>query len=311
MIPRRPNTLLLSILFSAAMQWHPAAVRGQENPYTAALLPKIRAAAQSIPGPRPRELRYVGVFEGRPTLNVFVEGGEAQPVTAVFSVFQIRFADRWIMVDAGLDSAAVVQFMGATAGKAYSKTRYDSVQLALRDADAIVLTHEHFDHAIGVQRGPNFKQVASKTLLTSAQVQSWLHPPARAFVGMAADSTSAFHTIDYEFVHAVAPGVVLIKAPGHSPGSQFVYVQLADGREILLVGDLVDMMEGLERNRQKPQSASDDINEDRRAIQLQMDWVRSIMNTGAIAVMTCHDKRRLDSLVAQGLLHVGLDLRRN
>src|SRR5262249_16878962 len=141
----------------------------------------------------------------------------------------------------------------------------------LRDAEAVVLTHEHFDHATGVQRGPYFKQVASKTLLTNAQVQSWLHPPARAFFGMAADSVSGFRTIDYALVHSLAPGVVLVKAPGHSPGSQFIYVQLADGREVLLVGDLVDMMQGLELNRQKPQSASDDVKEDRGAIQLQMD----------------------------------------
>ena len=61
------------------------------------------------------------------------------------------------MVDAGLDSSAIVKYYGSMAGVAYSSTRYDSLQLALRDADAIVLTHEHFDHANGVQRGSYFK----------------------------------------------------------------------------------------------------------------------------------------------------------
>ena len=56
---------------------------------------------------------------------------------------------------------------------------------------------------------------------------------------MSTDSASAFRTIDYDRLYAVAPGVVLVSAPGHSPGSQLVYVRLADYREVLLVGDLV------------------------------------------------------------------------
>ena len=117
--------------------------------------------------------------------------------------------------------------------------------------------------------------------------------------------------IDYPLVHAVAPGVVLIRAPGHSPGSQFVYVRLADDREVLLVGDLVWMMPGLTLNRQKPQSASDGIKEDRGAIQRELDWVRSLLDAGVIAVTPSHDKGALDALVAKGVLRVGLDLRRN
>ena len=125
---------------------------------------------------------------------------------------------------------------------------------------------------------------------------------------MSADSASAFRTVEYDLVHALAPGVVLIKAPGHSPGSQFVYVQLADDREILMVGDLVWMMAGLTTNHQKPQAASDDLKEDRAAIQREMDWVRSITEDGSIAVTSSHDKQRLDKLVGQRLLYVGLDL---
>ena len=105
--------------------------------------------------------------------------------------------------------------------------------------------------------------------------------------------------------------MVLIRAPGHSPGSQFVYVRLADDREVLLVGDLVWMMPGLTLNRQKPQSASDGIKEDRGAIQRELDWVRSLLDAGVIAVTPSHDKGALDALVAKGVLRVGLDLRRN
>jgi glyoxylase-like metal-dependent hydrolase (beta-lactamase superfamily II) len=256
-------------------------------------------------------LRYLAVAEVPLRLNMFVAATSPDLVTMVFPVFQIRFADHWIMVDAALDSAAMIQNYGPSAGAGYSSARYDSIQNGLRDAETVVLTHEHFDHAVGVQRGPYFKQVASKTVLTKAQLQSLLNPPARAFLRLSPDSASGFRVIDYDLVHALAPGVVLIKAPGHSPGSQFVYVRLADAREVLLVGDLVWMMPGLTMNRQKPQAASDDIKEDRGAIQREIDWVRSLMDAGVIAVTPSHDKGQLDALVARGVLRVGLDLRRN
>jgi glyoxylase-like metal-dependent hydrolase (beta-lactamase superfamily II) len=38
---------------------------------------------------------------------------------------------------------------------------------------------------------------------------------------------------------AIAPGVVLKKAQGHTPGSQMVFVALASGSELLFVGDVV------------------------------------------------------------------------
>jgi glyoxylase-like metal-dependent hydrolase (beta-lactamase superfamily II) len=305
---RSASIRLATVLLAVATYAYPSRVFAQANPYSAALLARIRTAARAIPGPRPRELRYIAIGEAHPPLSFLLAGADTQRVTSIIPAFQIRFADRWIMVDAALDSTAIVQYYGSMAGTAYSKSRYDSLQLALRAADAIVLTHEHFDHANGVQRSSYFKEVAPKTLLTSAQRQSLLHPPTRAFFPMSADSASGFGAVEYDLVHALAPGVVLIKAPGHSPGSQFVYVRLADGHEILLVGDLVWMMAGLTMNHQKPQAASDDLTEDRAAVQLQMDWVRSVMSSDSVAVVAGHDKQWLDTLVGRGLLHVGLDL---
>ena len=40
---------------------------------------------------------------------------------------------------------------------------------------------------------------------------------------------------------AVAPGVVVVPAPGHSPGSQLIFVRLANGQELLFAGDVATM----------------------------------------------------------------------
>jgi glyoxylase-like metal-dependent hydrolase (beta-lactamase superfamily II) len=40
---------------------------------------------------------------------------------------------------------------------------------------------------------------------------------------------------------AVAPGVVVIPAPSHTPGSQMIFVRLANGREYLFTGDIATL----------------------------------------------------------------------
>ena len=44
--------------------------------------------------------------------------------------------------------------------------------------------------------------------------------------------------IDYDSYLPVAPGVVLIKAPGHTPGHQSLFLKLPNTGNVLLSGDL-------------------------------------------------------------------------
>jgi len=51
---------------------HPSGADGQDNPYTPALLATIRREAQALPGPRPRDLRYLVVAEALLRLDMVV-----------------------------------------------------------------------------------------------------------------------------------------------------------------------------------------------------------------------------------------------
>ena len=61
----------------------------------------------------------------------------------------------------------------------------------------------------------------------------------------------------------VAPGVVLIPAAGHTPGSLYVFVALANGQEVLLVGDTVWSHHNLNRAVGRPLAVSLGLGEDR------------------------------------------------
>ena len=288
----------------------PPALAAQASPFTDSLLDRVRALARATPGERPISVHVMKIVESSGPLSNYVAGADSQRVPSCFSVFQIRYRDRWVVVDAGLDSQAISENYGARSTVTFHRDRYDRLETALRDAEHVVLTHEHLDHAIGVERGPYFQTVAAKTLLSEEQLRTFLDPPARGVIRLARDSAQAFPVLRYDLLFPLAPGVVLIKAPGHTPGSQHVYVRLASGREILIAGDLAWQSEGLTTDQQKPEATSRNLGEDREALQLQLDWARKIAQDGQVAVVLSHDSRLLDSLVSRGVLVNDFDLRR-
>ena len=288
----------------------PSALAAQATPFNDSLLGRIRALAASVPGGRPQSLHVMKIVESAGPLRNYVEGADSTRVASCFPVFQIRWRDRWIVVDAALDTATIAEYYGAARSRiTYHQDRYDRLQLALRDADKVVLTHEHLDHAEGVERGPYFRTVAAKTLLTAEQLRTLLDPPARVDVPLPRDSAAAFPVLSYDLLYPLAPGVVLIKAPGHTAGSQYVYVQLASGKEVLLLADLAWQHEGLETDKQRPEATSRSLVEDRAELQPQLEWARKIWQGGDVAIVLSHDSRLLDSLVASGVLVNDFDLR--
>ncbi len=301
---------LLALIAGLAAAAHAAPLRAQATPFNDSLLPRIRAMAAAVPGERPQSVHVMKILESTGPLNRFVAVADSQSVASCFPVFQIRWRDRWIVVDAALDTAAIAEYYGAARSRiTYHQDRYDRLQQALRDADRVVLTHEHLDHAVGVERGPYFRTVAAKTLLTEEQLQTLLHPPARVDVPLSPDSAAFFPVLRYDLLYPLAPGVVLIKAPGHTAGSQYVYVKLADGREILLLADLAWQHEGLETGRQRPEATSRALAENRDQIQPQLDWARQVAAAGRVAIVLSHDSRLIDSLVSRGVLRNDFDLR--
>jgi len=298
-----PRLILLALATLAAAR--PALLAAQSSPWTDSLLDRVRALAGATRGERPRSVHMMRIWESSGPLGSLVAMDDTTRVPTGYPVFQIRWRDRWIVVDAAVSPPAPGQARRYT----FHQDRYDRLHAAMRDAERVILTHEHTDHAGGILSGPFYEQVAERTLLTEEQARSLLEPPPYAVPRLSRDSAAIFPVLRYDLVFPLAPGVVLIKAPGHTPGAQYVYVQRADGREILILADLVWQSEGLERNLQRPEAASQRLGEDRAAVQVQLDWARGVARRGDVAIVLSHDSRSLDALVARGVLSSDFDLR--
>jgi glyoxylase-like metal-dependent hydrolase (beta-lactamase superfamily II) len=268
-------------------------------------LSDVRRAASVVPGDAPTAVHVVAFNPFSFSMAAMVEGASAEMADAANPVFQIRFPRGWIAVDAAMDRALVPE------SKTFSDEQYASIQAMLRDARLIVVTHEHDDHVTGVIRSPFLAAVQEHTLLTRAQVHSLMTAPNDPRIKLDSATASRYLVLDYDPILPIAPGVVLIKAPGHTPGSQMVYVRLASGGEVVLAGDVAWHSSGVAALRQKPDSMARrfGVIEDRAPIAAELRWLKELMASG-VTVVVAHDRTMIDSLVGRGVLKQGFDVER-
>jgi glyoxylase-like metal-dependent hydrolase (beta-lactamase superfamily II) len=260
---------------------------------------QIRHAARMIPGQGPLRINVLKFAESRRTKNFSVKGAPSEPSVQARTVFQVVYADGYVMVDSGMDEQ-IHKFFGRGVVEPYDAESARQVDRALRGARAIIVTHEHGDHVAGVIRTPFAEELASKTILTRAQVQTLLTNPQMPEIKLTAEAVRRYHVVDYEQYLPFGPGVVLIKAPGHTPGSQMIYVVLASGKEYLLIGDTAWHMDGVRNVKGKDAPW---IQEDENSLLAQLNWLNGLYKTEKnLYIIASHDDEQRTDLIQRGIL---------
>jgi glyoxylase-like metal-dependent hydrolase (beta-lactamase superfamily II) len=97
--------------------------------------------------------------------------------------------------------------------------------------------------------------------------------------------------------------VEVIYTPGHTPGSQMVYVRRADGVEFLFVGDVAWQMRNIERVREKARVVKWMAGEDRDTVREELAGLNQLHAAAPeVHMMPGHDAAVIDSFVKDGLL---------
>ena len=114
--------------------------------------------------------------------------------------------------------------------------------------------------------------------------------------------------VDYALLLPVAPGIVLLKAPGpHARATRWFIVRLSRrARSYLLSADVTWALEGIVGRTQRPPATSERIREDRDALTLQIDWLAESIETSDLIVVPSHDSVYLAELVRRGVINEGL-----
>jgi glyoxylase-like metal-dependent hydrolase (beta-lactamase superfamily II) len=278
---------------------HATARAQSPAPTWTANLNDVRSVAKVIPGRRPLRINVLKFAESRRTKNFSIKGAAAEPSVQARTAFQVMYADGSVMVDAGMDQQ-VHRFFGRGVEEPFDPDAAARVDRALKGARLILVTHEHGDHVAGVIRGPSVKDLAPKTVLTRVQVQSLIAAPQMPEIKLTEEAARRYLVIDYEKYFPVAPGLVLVKAPGHTPGSQMVYIALDSGREYLLIGDVAWHMDGVRSVKGKDAPW---ITEDQNTIMDQLGWLNSLSRTErTLFIVASHDDAQLRELTEKGIL---------
>jgi glyoxylase-like metal-dependent hydrolase (beta-lactamase superfamily II) len=272
------------------------------KPYGADLLARVRVAATAIPGTLPARINYLKVAESHRPLAEIIEGGSQENYVSARTAFQVVYPPAtWVMIDSGMDQV-VHKLFGFGREEPYWPERNAAVQEAVRKASLVVVTHEHGDHVAGVVRSDARKEIAARTMLTQEQVRTLIQYPQMPEIRLTPEMAGDYIVVDYESYLPVAPGMVLIKAPGHTPGHQMVFVRLASGAEYLFIGDVAWSLANVTELKLRSTATMRRIGESAPALLLQLRWIKEAMEKEKLVVIPSHDDKLLQDLAARQII---------
>jgi glyoxylase-like metal-dependent hydrolase (beta-lactamase superfamily II) len=266
-------------------------------------LAAVRALATVLPGALPVAVNGVRVAASIRPKKFVIAGGDDTPVTMPRTAFQVVYPDCTVMLDAGLDKATHDSF-SPDKPEPYFMDEFVKLERALNAARLIVFTHHHADHVAGVVTASNFAALARKTIITMDTADCLMNTPHRPHLKLAQSAIDRFIVLDYPKCYPVAPGMVLIRAPGHSVDSQMVYLRLQSGREIL---HSVDSAWNLANVLQLRGKAAPWVKEDVPAVNGQLRWLKHVHDSERdVTVLITHDDELFVRVTTGGL--VGAEL---
>jgi len=260
---------------------------------------EIRKVSATIPGARALKVNVIKFAESRRTKNFSIKGAPNEPSIQARTAFQVVYPDGYVMIDSGMDQQ-VHRFFGRGVEEPYFPEQEKRVEQALMGAKSIVMTHEHGDHVAGVVRGPMAAQFAGKTVLTKTQIQTLLTNPQMPEIKLSPEQAQRYIVVDYDHYMAFAPGFTLIKSPGHTPGSQMIYVVLQSGKEYLFAGDVAWHMDGVRRIIGKDAPW---ITEDEPQMTAELTWLNGLSKSEKnLVIVVSHDEEQRLQYIRDGVL---------
>lgn len=261
-------------------------------------LEELRALSNAAPLELPLAINSLITGEGELIKWTVMAGERSVSNQYVQTSFQILYADKSVILDTPMGEEQCNQFRYC---KNFLKDKYDILQEAMRKADLLIFTHEHWDHVGGLAKSPYLNKLIGKAILTKEQINSPLIKEA----DFPPDAFRKIKSLNYDKYHHVAPGIVIIKAPGHTPGHQMIYVKLQNGNEFLFTGDIVWNFANIEKLKSRSILVNLIGGENRTQIGHQIRWLYDEIyknKNGKIHIVPSHDPHVITGYIKRGLL---------
>jgi N-acyl homoserine lactone hydrolase len=238
--------------------------------------------------PAPPELRLYVLDCGHATIDdaaIVSDTGEldGKPLALADPCFVIRHPRGWLLWDAGLaPDQPSYPGLDIHAGPPV-EAQLRAIGLGPDDITYVAFSHLHFDH-VG-----NAKLFPHATWILSADELGWAeHEPAHASMLpalFAAYRTARTRVIDGDFDVFGDGRVRILRAPGHTPGSAVLWIDLRDTGPVILSGDLFLSRDG---RRQRFTAA---VNASRAETLASIDRVEHLARRRHARIVIQHDPK--------------------
>lgn len=289
--------LLIAVVLAGAVYWLFYDNRPPSDGTFRLDIAALRAEAATIPGPGPQRIEVETLYRSAVPKIAMIAGADWGELELARNSYRLVWPDRSAIIDTGNDEALARSDRWT---KSYDRAAWLRMQAGLGQAALILVTHEHGDHIGGLLQSRDWRELLPKALLNPEQVQSadqdgyW---PNGWRLG--------YKPFAYQGIKAVAPGVVLIRAPGHTPGSQMIFVRRADGREFIFMGDTASSLDNVRLIRPRSRYVMEfgGHGDDRDAVFRQTIALNGLLeaNPGLILVPG-HDAAAILAIEQKGLL---------
>lgn len=282
--------------------------------FSAETLPVGTAAPVSLPAAHPPEgMKLSAVMAGKmfsPAAFAYRGGSFSEERVFGMGGILVQHPQGALLFDAGFGKNVDTHFqttpkmMQLTSRYAKEATVAEQLRAAGVDPKSlkgIVLTHGHWDHVSGIEDLPG--------------VPVWVTKPERDYIANGPQLMAlmrSFSSVSYQ-VYDFPQGpylgyersfdvfgdgsVVLVPAPGHTPGSIIAFVTLPSGTRYALVGDLVWQTEGVDLPAQRPFLARDQVDWDAEQVRQGIVHVHQLQQAiPGLIVVPAHDRRAWEKL---------------
>ena len=259
-----------------------------------------RSKAAAATSDLPLEIRIHEI--GRDTAPPFAAqaGRFGAPIEMSYNAVEIVYPDRSLIVGGAVDRVTAEGMTQSAADWRFSDAAYDALLEAMLGAEQVLMTHEHLDHIMAIARHTDPAALAPNLVLNASQIEALplfadgvLDP---ALVNLSPRLSGQVETI--------APGIVVVPAAGHTPGSQNVFITLQNGEEILLIGDIVWNMGAIEALKTRPVLTQYLVfrpnYENRQAVKEQVRALHDMIELESdLTVLPAHDRAWMISAAAK------------
>lgn len=288
---------VLAVIGAAAYFWLTVYSGTPSNAYSLDM-PRIRALAESIKGHKATDIRVERIESGTAPASVVVAGDGWAMVPIVMFSYEVEFPGAPLVIDTGEPASDAKDMMS------FDAAAFARMSALLNRAGMIVVTHEHEDHIGGFFAQPNAHALLSKALFNREQIEN----ATKAQVPVPKGFFDGYRALTYQQYLAIAPGVVLIRAPGHTPGSQMVYVKTQKGTEYLFIGDVAWHTRNIDLVRERAWGITMMMGEDHGEVLSQLAALHALRDANPdLHIVPGHDPAPVDALERSGFLKAGFN----